>query len=154
MREVHLITGPLQLGKILVLPIDDGPDDSDPTRFLHHPPLMLLALNSTEDVEWEELQTKVRSPSSYTRTLSLSLSLPVFLRNLGRARRLHLIWRNRLDSSGIIWPPWPRTCLHRQVRRVLYKSYISFFITNKIFRTRANDVIEINLCHKIDLHRM
>ncbi len=53
----------LQLGKILVLPIDDSPDSSDSARFLHRPPLMLLALNSTEDVEWEELQTKVRLPS-------------------------------------------------------------------------------------------
>lgn len=53
-----------QFGKILVLPVDDGPDSEDPTRFLHRPPLMLLALNSTEDVEWQELQYKVGIPSA------------------------------------------------------------------------------------------
>ncbi|KAJ7070623.1 hypothetical protein C8F01DRAFT_1107113 [Mycena amicta] len=49
-----------ELGRIVVLPVDDAdalpqplPDD--------YQPLMLLVLNSTDKVEWEELQTKGRA---------------------------------------------------------------------------------------------
>ncbi|KXN88922.1 hypothetical protein AN958_06793 [Leucoagaricus sp. SymC.cos] len=47
-----------ELGKILVLPVDDDSENQDFGRFLHRPPLMLLALNAAEDVEWQELQNK------------------------------------------------------------------------------------------------
>ncbi|KAF9451361.1 hypothetical protein P691DRAFT_807915 [Macrolepiota fuliginosa MF-IS2] len=54
-----------ELGKILVLPVDDGPENSDPARFLHRPPLMLLALNASEDVGWEEMQSKGAALASH-----------------------------------------------------------------------------------------
>jgi len=42
-----------ELGRILVLPVEEEKCLSE-----DHEPLMLLALNSTDAVEWEELQTK------------------------------------------------------------------------------------------------
>lgn len=53
-----------QLGRILVLPVEEtevaqGPNGSD------RQPLMLLALNSTDSVEWDDLQTKVKYPRSF-----------------------------------------------------------------------------------------
>jgi len=43
-----------ELGRILVLPVEDSEEPlSD-----DHAPLMLLALNSTDAIDWEELQAK------------------------------------------------------------------------------------------------
>jgi len=50
-------SAPLQLGRIIVLPVEDPGADMVFTE--EHQPLMLLALNSTDAVEWEELDTKV-----------------------------------------------------------------------------------------------
>ena len=52
----------MQIGRIFVLPVEDisQVQPSSPEMEEEHEPLMLLALNSTAAVEWDELQTKVR----------------------------------------------------------------------------------------------
>jgi hypothetical protein len=53
-----------QLGRILVLAVEEIEEEED----LNEPqPLMLLALNSTDAVEWDELEAKVRSDSERMR---------------------------------------------------------------------------------------
>lgn len=50
----------VQLGRIVVLPVDEPPELQLPLPE-DYQPLMLLVLNSTDAVEWEDLQTKVYS---------------------------------------------------------------------------------------------
>ncbi|KAF8079047.1 isoprenoid synthase domain-containing protein [Lyophyllum atratum] len=49
-----------ELGRILVVPVDENPASSEARQAegKDYQPLMLLALNSTADVDWEVLQTK------------------------------------------------------------------------------------------------
>ncbi|EKM83988.1 hypothetical protein AGABI1DRAFT_110591 [Agaricus bisporus var. burnettii JB137-S8] len=54
-----------ELGRILVLPVDDNVDNTGTARVSHRPPLMLLALNASENVDWEELQTKGAALASH-----------------------------------------------------------------------------------------
>ncbi|KAF8167461.1 hypothetical protein B0H34DRAFT_792184 [Crassisporium funariophilum] len=49
-----------ELGRIIVLPVDEATTGPDQTFSDDHQPLMLLVLNATDAVEWEELQTKGR----------------------------------------------------------------------------------------------
>lgn len=51
-----------ELGRIVVLPVDDKIPDPLPEDYQ---PLMLLSLNSTTDVEWEELKSKGRVLASH-----------------------------------------------------------------------------------------
>lgn len=44
-----------ELGRILVLPVEEPADDASQDG---HQPLMLLALNSTDVISWEELQSR------------------------------------------------------------------------------------------------
>ncbi|KAF4611440.1 hypothetical protein D9613_004154 [Agrocybe pediades] len=46
-----------ELGRIIVLPVDDYSEGAEPVFSEEHPP-MLLVLNSTDAVEWEELLNK------------------------------------------------------------------------------------------------
>ena len=48
-----------QLGRVVVMPIDEVPDDSAEDGANDTDPVMLLALNSTPSVTWEELEFKV-----------------------------------------------------------------------------------------------
>lgn len=50
----------MQLGRIVVLPVDEPPEMLPQPLPEDYQPLMLLVLNSTDEVEWEELQNKVR----------------------------------------------------------------------------------------------
>jgi hypothetical protein len=50
----------VQLGRIVVLPVDEPPELQLPLPE-DYQPLMLLVLNSMDAVEWEDLQTKVYS---------------------------------------------------------------------------------------------
>jgi hypothetical protein len=70
-----------KLGRILVLPVDDAPEalpppqtqpQPQPSQALEeedHQPLMLLALNSTTAVDWDELQTKVSDSSFFASSI-------------------------------------------------------------------------------------
>ncbi|KAF8204298.1 hypothetical protein K438DRAFT_554794 [Mycena galopus ATCC 62051] len=52
-----------ELGRIVVLPVDEPPPEMGPPASVvpeDYQPLMLLVLNSTDAMEWEELQMKVR----------------------------------------------------------------------------------------------
>ncbi|KAF8224660.1 hypothetical protein L208DRAFT_1409821 [Tricholoma matsutake] len=57
-----------EVGRVLVFPVDEAveplPQSKLPSKDDHHP-LMLLALNATSVVEWEELQTKARILASH-----------------------------------------------------------------------------------------
>jgi hypothetical protein len=46
---------PRKLGRILVLPVVEEQDAQADA----HEPLLLLALNSTDSVDWEDMQAKV-----------------------------------------------------------------------------------------------
>jgi hypothetical protein len=48
-----------KVGRIYVLGIEETQNKTHVVE--NHGPLMLLALNSTDAVEWKELETKVRS---------------------------------------------------------------------------------------------
>lgn len=61
----------VQLGRIVVLPVDE-PSELQLPLAEDYQPLMLLVLNSTDAVEWEELQTKV-----YTLACSVRFILPL-----------------------------------------------------------------------------
>lgn len=62
----------------MVLPVDEAPQELPQSQPPPSPPppqapeeedrqpLMLLALNSTTGIDWDELQTKVIGPSSFT----------------------------------------------------------------------------------------
>ncbi|KAF9055897.1 hypothetical protein BJ165DRAFT_1429339 [Panaeolus papilionaceus] len=47
-----------ELGRIIVLPVDDCLEGSEQCYSDSRQPLLLLALNSTDVVDWEELQNK------------------------------------------------------------------------------------------------
>ncbi|KAF9011046.1 hypothetical protein BDQ17DRAFT_1345358 [Cyathus striatus] len=49
-----------ELGRIAVLPVDDRTDANEESQLQDKEPLMLLALNSTDAVEWDELEAKGR----------------------------------------------------------------------------------------------
>lgn len=74
----------VQLGKIIVIPIDDSEDVGHPFSD-DHQPLMLLALNATDLADWAELLNKVRSVYSCKPTIYL-----LFFRE----RFLLVIWQN------------------------------------------------------------
>ncbi|KAJ7874508.1 hypothetical protein B0H14DRAFT_2718005 [Mycena olivaceomarginata] len=52
-----------ELGRIVVLPVDEPPELQLPLPE-DYQPLMLLVLNSTDAVEWEDLQTKGKALAS------------------------------------------------------------------------------------------
>ncbi|RDB29671.1 hypothetical protein Hypma_015967 [Hypsizygus marmoreus] len=88
-----------ELGRILVLPVDDVSETSPPStngEEKDHEPLMLLALNSTANVDWEELQTKGTVLASH-------LAKP-----LSRYREDLAVARPTLPASTTTSPP-PRT---------------------------------------------
>ncbi|KAF9469697.1 hypothetical protein BDZ94DRAFT_1243052 [Collybia nuda] len=92
-----------ELGRIMVLPVDEVPQEpvqSQPPLQISegedHQPLMLLALNSTAAVDWEELQTKGRVLASH-------LAKP-----LSRYREYLAIARPVLPTSTTTSPP-PRS---------------------------------------------
>ncbi|KAF8899147.1 hypothetical protein BD779DRAFT_1666866 [Infundibulicybe gibba] len=47
-----------ELGRIVVLPVDDDETEEEDIDGEDYQPLMLLALNSTNTIAWEELQSK------------------------------------------------------------------------------------------------
>jgi hypothetical protein len=49
-----------KLGRIVVLPVDEPREDPRERLPEDHQPLMLLALNSTDAIQWEQLQAKVK----------------------------------------------------------------------------------------------
>lgn len=55
----------------MVLPVDIPSEDPEEALAEDHQPLMLLALNATDAVEWEELQTKVGSLFLYSSRVSV-----------------------------------------------------------------------------------
>jgi len=73
-----------ELGRVLVVPVDEMPDSrsrSIPPLKEDREPLMLLALNATPDVSWEELQTKGKILASH-----LAKPLSKFREHLAVAR--------------------------------------------------------------------
>ncbi|TFK41932.1 hypothetical protein BDQ12DRAFT_719955 [Crucibulum laeve] len=68
-----------ELGRILVLPVDDT-QDPEP-RADNKEPLMLLALNSTDAVEWDDLQVEGRMLAYH-----LAKSLEKFRDHLARPK--------------------------------------------------------------------
>ncbi|KAJ7634153.1 isoprenoid synthase domain-containing protein [Mycena polygramma] len=52
-----------ELGRIVVLPVDEPPELLPQPLPDDYQPLMLLVLNSTDAVEWDDLQTKAVAPS-------------------------------------------------------------------------------------------
>ena len=48
-----------QLGRIIVLPVDEVNTNREQVFSQAHQPFLLLALNATDAVEWEELDSKV-----------------------------------------------------------------------------------------------
>ncbi|KAF8963927.1 isoprenoid synthase domain-containing protein [Flammula alnicola] len=71
-----------ELGRIIVLPVDEFAAGPEQVFSDEHQPLMLLALNATDAIEWEELQSKVRflrashMPVIGTHTASHEMSTP------------------------------------------------------------------------------
>ncbi|KAJ7492210.1 hypothetical protein FB451DRAFT_1021405 [Mycena latifolia] len=53
-----------EIGRIVVLPVDEPPDKIPQPLPEDYQPLMLLVLNSTDAVEWEDLQAKGRALAS------------------------------------------------------------------------------------------
>ncbi|KAJ6474607.1 hypothetical protein C8R47DRAFT_1143748 [Mycena vitilis] len=53
-----------ELGRIVVLPVDEPPELLPQPLPDDYQPLMLLVLNSTDAVEWEDLQTKGKALAS------------------------------------------------------------------------------------------
>ncbi|KIM47603.1 hypothetical protein M413DRAFT_439272 [Hebeloma cylindrosporum] len=49
-----------ELGRLVVLPVDDSSGGSGKPYTDEHQPLMLLVLNATDAADWDELQDKVR----------------------------------------------------------------------------------------------
>lgn len=58
-RKFVFPTVVMKLGRILVLPVDEPLEDLPQPVPEDHQPLMLLTLNATDTVSWEELQSKV-----------------------------------------------------------------------------------------------
>ncbi|KZT72952.1 hypothetical protein DAEQUDRAFT_654770, partial [Daedalea quercina L-15889] len=56
-----------ELGRVAVLPIDEEPADSAEDDADNKDPVMLLALNSTASVAWEELEFKARELAKHLR---------------------------------------------------------------------------------------
>jgi hypothetical protein len=81
----------------VVFPVDETveslPQLKLPSKDDHHP-LMLLALNATSAVEWEELQSKVSGELD-----SIGLSLSIYFCLCFRREFLHAIWQNPLAGS-------------------------------------------------------
>lgn len=53
-----------QVGRIMVLPVEEPRKEPRQPLPEDYQPLMLLALNATDAVGWDELQSKVRCPST------------------------------------------------------------------------------------------
>lgn len=60
-----LIVRHLQQGRILVLPVDEPEENFQPPLAEDYQPLMLLVLNSTDAIEWDDLKIKVWLASSH-----------------------------------------------------------------------------------------
>ncbi|KDR85618.1 hypothetical protein GALMADRAFT_234587 [Galerina marginata CBS 339.88] len=54
-----------ELGRIIVLPVDEFEDGPEQVFSEEHQPLMLLALNATDAVEWDELQSKGKALATH-----------------------------------------------------------------------------------------
>ncbi|KAF9486363.1 hypothetical protein BDN70DRAFT_869872 [Pholiota conissans] len=54
-----------ELGRIIVLPVDEFSTGTQQVFSDDHQPLMLLALNATDAVEWEELQLKGKALATH-----------------------------------------------------------------------------------------
>ncbi|KAG6911367.1 hypothetical protein DXG01_001038 [Tephrocybe rancida] len=87
-----------ELGRIVVVPVDDDPPampagTNEEGEKSEYEPLMLLALNSTTNVDWEELQTKAKVLAGH------------FAQPLGKFREYLVVPRPVLPTTLTTSPP-------------------------------------------------